>query len=214
MSDGYSRALLSLITLLLLVIVAQELGLLSGSFGSGRAEEREARFSVVAIRAPGGPVLIRTDTATGKVWKRNVRDEQAGWALLEEEPSEAGDESASSGTGASPSPQAAGAELKGSAVASPPRSEKDIEGIVELLKDPEPDVRVWACQQLGRVAPERALAPLTRALGDPEPQVVIAAIGSLRKLGDPRALPELGKLSEHPNPDVQTAALGAVKALQ
>lgn len=203
MTDAYTRILLTVLTLLVAVGVAHELGRPAG----GAAATAGQRFTVVAIRAPGGPALIRTDTQTGEVWKRSFRSDEEGWVRLAEEPVPKPESSAATGGGEEGEPGKAGR------TPARPLTEKDIQGFLELLRDDDPDARAYAARELGKGDANRAVVPLSQALQDPEPKVVAAAVGALRKIGDPAALPALRKLSQHPDPDVREAAAAAVEAI-
>lgn len=72
-SDPVARVLLAAILACLAVLVARDL--------AGDAP-RGGRYSVVGVRA-GAPLLIRTDTATGRVWKLSLRDSDA-WVAFRE----------------------------------------------------------------------------------------------------------------------------------
>jgi len=56
------------------------------------------------------------------------------------------------------------------------------------LKDPDPDVRKFAADILGRLRDPRAVEELIRALEDPDPNVVCAAVEALGHLGAPEAV--------------------------
>jgi hypothetical protein len=76
--DAATRILLALILLCLVILIVEGF--------TGRAERSDAvgRYSVTGMRA-GGPILVRTDSATGQVWKLELRGNAAdSWALFRE----------------------------------------------------------------------------------------------------------------------------------
>jgi HEAT repeat protein len=69
--------------------------------------------------------------------------------------------------------------------ASPPQPDKReaaISTLIELLRDPDPDLRRTAVQSLARVAGRRAAADLETALGDSDSTVRQAAAAALKTL--------------------------------
>jgi hypothetical protein len=74
-SDSVTRLLLAGIFVCLVILVGQ--GMRSaGSEGAGR-------YSVTGLRA-GGPILVRVDTVTGRVWKLELRDASDRWVEFRE----------------------------------------------------------------------------------------------------------------------------------
>jgi HEAT repeat protein len=66
--------------------------------------------------------------------------------------------------------------------------------VIELLKDPDPDQRIFAADILGRSGAAAAVAPLCRALlHDPESNVRYQAAVSLGEVGDKSAAECLGQ---------------------
>jgi hypothetical protein len=92
--DSVTRALLALILVCLVILIAQ--GVSDRGFQPGWG-----RYSVTGMRA-GAPVLIRTDTVTGQVWKLELRGGGDKWVAFTEPDAEpvqsAARESASSQT--------------------------------------------------------------------------------------------------------------------
>ena len=88
-TDSYTKVVLSLILLCLLVLLAQGF---AGAPGGAEATEAglEAASSHYAIKVVtqrrGRPTLFRWDTTTGKVWgMKNLLAEGAYWELLDRE---------------------------------------------------------------------------------------------------------------------------------
>ena len=69
-SDAATRILLASILLCLLILIVQ-----------GLTDERGSavgRYSITGMRA-GGPILVRADSATGRVWKLDLGNAAARW---------------------------------------------------------------------------------------------------------------------------------------
>jgi hypothetical protein len=92
--DSVARVLLTLILVCLVIVIVQGMSDRESQPGSGR-------YSVTGMRA-GAPVLIRTDTLTGQVWKLELRGGGDKWVPFTEPDDEparsAGLESASEPT--------------------------------------------------------------------------------------------------------------------
>jgi hypothetical protein len=74
-TDTTTRLLLTGILVCLIALVAQ---------GFGGSASEAGRYTLTGMRA-GSPVLIRTDTATGEVWKLELRGGGGVWQLFQEE---------------------------------------------------------------------------------------------------------------------------------
>jgi HEAT repeat protein len=75
------------------------------------------------------------------------------------------------------------------------------------LADPDPWVRYYACQSLGRLGVDTATPAITRLLDDPAGQVRVAAIEALSHLPGEVAFAALRDAAAAPDPDVRRAAL-------
>jgi HEAT repeat protein len=75
------------------------------------------------------------------------------------------------------------------------------------LKDPEPWVRYYAAQALGRLGVNSAAGALGGLLRDPAGQVRVAAIEALSHLRAPGAKEALERAADDPEPDLRRAAL-------
>ena len=71
--DAATRILLASILLCLLILVVQGV---TGGRGSAAG-----RYSVTGMRA-GGPILVRADSATGRVWRLDLRGADDRWVEL------------------------------------------------------------------------------------------------------------------------------------
>jgi hypothetical protein len=78
--DPAVRILLASILICLAILIVQ-------GFAGPRARGSEAigRYSVMGLRA-GGPMLVRTDSVTGRVWKLDLRGETGEWVPFREAP--------------------------------------------------------------------------------------------------------------------------------
>jgi len=75
------------------------------------------------------------------------------------------------------------------------------------LGDPDPWVRYYACQSLGRLGIETATTAIARLVDDPAGQVRVAAIEALSHLRSEIAFEALRAAGRSPDADVQRAAL-------
>jgi hypothetical protein len=77
--DPAVRILLGTIVVCLAILIVQ-------GFAGPRArgsQDPTGRYSVTGVRA-GGPMLVRADTATGRVWKLDLRGEPGTWVEFRE----------------------------------------------------------------------------------------------------------------------------------
>jgi hypothetical protein len=222
-SDPVARVLLALILACMLVLVFQGFG------NAGDAGRLLGRFQVIGMRA-GAPVLIRTDTESGQVWKLELRGGGNQWIPFTEKEAEqeGGDERASAresqtrevarverevveppgapSAAEAPPPAATPGETPASAS---PVLQEEIESMADALANPElpNDMRTWAADQLGRMDAPDSTTALLAALNDPDPEIVLAAIDALRGRDDPRIEPALAALGEHPDERVADRAM-------
>jgi HEAT repeat protein len=68
--------------------------------------------------------------------------------------------------------------------------------LAELLRDPDPDLRIQAAHALGEQASPEAIPPLVAALDDPDPNVRFHAIESLGRLQSAEAVDSLAAIAE------------------
>ena len=86
------------------------------------------------------------------------------------------------------------------------KANKDVEGLINALKDKDPMVRGDAAEVLGKIGDSRAVEPLIEALKD---IVQFIAIESLKKIGEPAVEPLIKALK---NKDTLIRS-GAARAL-
>jgi hypothetical protein len=166
----------------------------------------------------GAPVLIRTDTVSGRVWKLELRGGGDKWVPFIE-PDAGPPQSAARDTAPQPA-QTEVAEreiveppeipVPAAAPAAAPRSPRkppatpapdDIEIYVEALQRPEltGDIRAWVVTQLALSNEPRVTEALLGALDDSDTIAVLAAVEALWQRDDPRVRPALEKLRNHPD---------------
>src|SRR4030042_6695678 len=86
------------------------------------------------------------------------------------------------------------------------KANKDVEGLIDALKDKDPIVRGDAAEVLGKIGDSRAVEPLIEALKD---IVEYIALESLRRIGEPAVEPLIKALK---NKDTLIRS-GAARAL-
>jgi hypothetical protein len=74
--DSATRILLALILVCLVILIVQ-------GFTGGAERANVGRYDVTGMRV-GGPVLVRTDTATGQTWKLELRGGGNTWQEFRE----------------------------------------------------------------------------------------------------------------------------------
>lgn len=223
--DTTTRLLLAGILLCLTVLIVQGLGSCGGGTEIGR-------YQVSSMNA-GTPLLIRTDTVTGQVWKSEIRGGRGSWVAFDNPA--AGDAGAASDESAElalPEPPARPAPSV--AVASPERgpetpalgpgaalvpptprvpseppatADQNFDQLVKAVQRRQlpPDIRVWAVRRLAGIDDPRVVDVLLGSLEDGEPRVVAAAVEGLSARDDARIRPAIEKLRDHPDPTVQAA---------
>jgi len=87
-------------------------------------------------------------------------------------------------------------------------------GLLELLRDLNPEVQITAANALGEIGAQEAVNPLIDELADSHPEVRLAAARALSKIGDRSAATALARLAaEDPVPEVRNAATRALQEL-
>jgi hypothetical protein len=217
--DSVTRVLLALILVCLVILIVQ--GVSDGGFPPGWG-----RYSVTGMRA-GAPVLIRTDTVTGQVWKLELRGGGDTWVPFTESATGAAHSAARE-----PAPLPTGAAAVEREIIEPPEipsapppprpaaprptrapADEELEAYSDALSrtDLPGDIRAWAVKQVAASDTPQATDALLGALGDPDTIVVMAAIEALWRRDDPRVRPGLEKLASHPDTAVATLARERLK---
>lgn len=226
-ADSATRILLALILLCLVILIVQ-------GFGSGGREFEPGwgRYSVTGMRA-GAPVLIRTDSVTGQVWKLELRGGRNTWVAFQEPPESAADSAREpESEGAAPAaatevdvveppgapplpdqPRRASAEILAALPPPPgvspdmPLRPGDMDSFVDALANEQlpVDMRAWAAGQLAGFDEQRSTMALIAASGSGEPMIATAALRALEGRGGAsvRAAGELAK--DHPDATVRSA---------
>lgn len=92
-------------------------------------------------------------------------------------------------------------------IGSRTRSARDV---LECLDDPDPSVRVLACNALARIGDAAAVPRLFELLRDPDPMLGQAAVAAIQSLGSTTAEALALKYARDPAPHVRRAALRIV----
>lgn len=195
-TDSYTKVVLSLILLCLVLLAAQ--GFLT----------QVGRYEVEVVKMARRQAILRHDTATGQIWRmKNFASDDARWVALGDEPAEAGAEAA---------PEEPGDPTAISGALDEPREISDLETILGSLQSHKPQMRVWAVAQLshGHFPAVIAVPPLIPLLDAEEPSVVIAAVEGLARMKDPGALPALRKLLSRPDAEVVASAEKAIAEIE
>lgn len=93
------------------------------------------------------------------------------------------------------------------ALGSCPRELRVAESLAAALSDPEPWVRYYACQSLGKLRVEDSVHQIARLVSDPAGQVRVAAIEALSHLAGDVAFTALREASRSSELDLRRAAL-------
>jgi hypothetical protein len=213
-TDTTTRLLLAGILVCLIVLIVQ-------GYGSG-AGTVPGRYLMMATRA-GTPILIRMDTATGRVWKQELRGGRGRWVEFQEPGEEEAPETAKAPPEPveAPVPQEARIAIpreQAPAPATPAAGQPgasdgtDLENFAKAVRsDHVPvDIRVWAVTQLSRIHEPSSTEILLEALEDEEPRVVTAAIAAVGTRDHDGVAEALEATRTNLDPAVQ-AALEAVE---
>lgn len=89
----------------------------------------------------------------------------------------------------------------------------DIANVFLKLRDPDPDVRVWALDEIGTRKPPGSLEILRIFITDPEPAIRVAAACNLGELEDARAIEPLVESARNDESEnVRGEAIAALSA--
>ncbi len=83
-SDSVTRVLLGFIAVCMLLLLVQGAGLMGGTAASEATSSAEGRFQVVVQGLKGGSLLVKTDSVTGKVWRKSLTGDGP-WVVVDEE---------------------------------------------------------------------------------------------------------------------------------
>jgi HEAT repeat protein len=92
------------------------------------------------------------------------------------------------------------------------RAERDLRGLADALRDPDPDVvraasRASVLEALGRIGDRRGVGPVLDALDDGRAEARVAALEALGAIGDPRTLDALRRFLERHDLDAEERML-------
>ena len=84
-SDSVTRILLGFIAICMLLLLAQGAGMSGGSSANAASSASDqGRYKVMVQSMKGGGLLVKTDTATGTVWRKSLTGDGP-WVLVDEE---------------------------------------------------------------------------------------------------------------------------------
>lgn len=202
-TDLTTRLLLLGILLCLIALVAQ-------GFGDGPLQPTFGRYQVTGTRA-GSPILIRTDTETGKVWKLELRGGDDTWTLFAE------------GEGSGEGAPATGGLADNEPAAASPEPASEPSAPYDEITDPEPAAPKIkfapkrpapppVAREPVETSPEEEVALYANAATreDLMPEMRIWAVKQLANLEVPQSTQVLIQAAATPDPQV---ALAAVEAL-
>ena len=81
--ESVTHVLLGIIAVCMLLLLVQGAGS-GGTAASEDASSAKGRFNVIVQGLKGGPLLVKTDTVTGKVWRKSLAGDGP-WVLVDEE---------------------------------------------------------------------------------------------------------------------------------
>ena len=87
--------------------------------------------------------------------------------------------------------------------------ERALPSLIRLMKDDDPEARIFAANLLGNIRSQRALPILVEGLRDPDVNVRLASTEALGKIGSPSAVKPLSEVL----PDEPWVAMAAIKSL-
>ena len=90
------------------------------------------------------------------------------------------------------------------------RSDEAIPGLLKLVEDSDPFVRISAADALGNIGDDRAISGLLKLVEDSDPFVRSSVAEALGNIGDDRAIPGLLKLVEDSHPFARRKARDAL----
>lgn len=229
-TDLATRILLTGILVCLLLLVIQRMGPAGGGAsverpaGEGaeaQAAIRPGRYEIGYLATRDGLVLLRTDTATGRMWQSQDLLEEGRWVAIAEPPGDEGVEWGALDEPASDEEWVEWVESPEPPPAAEPEPEvSEFEGDLGLFAGAlapgsPPDMQIWAAEQLADSAGDgvEVLHLLVSALQGDDPEVLVAVIGALERRGDPAAVVPLQALFTHPDPQVRARAEEAISRL-
>jgi len=83
-SDSITHVLLGFIAVCMLLLLVQGAGSTGDPSVSEEASPARGRFKVIVQGLRGGSLLVKTDTVTGRVWRKSLTGDGP-WVLVDEE---------------------------------------------------------------------------------------------------------------------------------
>jgi hypothetical protein len=230
-TDLTTRILLTGILVCLLLLLVQRLGPAgegalgarpAGEGAEAQAATRPGRFEITHLATRDGLVLLRTDTATGRLWQSEDLLEDGRWVAITEPPTDAGVEWGDFDEPTSDEEWVEWVESPEAPPAAEPEPElSGYEGDLGLLAGAlspvsPPDMQIWAAAQLADSTGDavQVLQLLLDALQGDDPEVLVAVIGALERRRDPAAVAPLQTLLTHPDEQVRARAQEAISILR
>lgn len=204
-SDSLTRLLLVVMAVCLLVLVVR-----SFQDGDGNAAGW-GRYQVTGMRA-GAPVLIRSDTVTGQVWKLELRGGGGKWvAFTEPDADDADDGSQTSAR----EPKSAGAVDTASVkreIIEPPGAPTEPAAIVKPRRVRNPQSPPSPVALSAGATGDQEIAALRQAITNPELPIDMRVWAAQRlvSIEDPRATKALLEALGDPDAEVAFAAVEAL----
>jgi len=83
-ADSVTRVLLGFIAVCMLLLLVQGARDSGGTAAGEAASAAQGRFKVSVQGLKGGPLLVKTDTVSGQVWRKSLTGDGP-WVLVDEE---------------------------------------------------------------------------------------------------------------------------------
>jgi hypothetical protein len=221
------RGLLSLVLLLTVLLLIQRL--VFPFDGSNRhtteLDAEQGRYEFQFLGTNHGPLLLKVETTTGAVWKRDL-EKEGPWTRLNDEVVLADDPAAESPRKRKRrkrrprmDPKAVTelvaeiGRVRGIDVANLP---EDLSLLIQIVRTGQPEeLRGWAIGQIAGYPAKDAVPAFVELLDHSDRSVLIRVVEGLEKENDRAAIEPLRRLLESdPEPSVENAASRAIAALE
>ena len=225
--DSMNRGLLGLVLLLTLMLLIQRLVVPFDGLNRSRSEmaSERPRYDFRIQPMSSATLLLRFDTASGAVWKREI-EADGPWDRLNDDVV-AGDSGAPSRakrkrlarqrrkerTEAIDGLLAALARTQGIDYEGRP---EDLGALTKLVRNGNPaGLRSWAVSAIAGYPPKDAVPAFVGLLDHTDTAMLVRVVRALKSESDPVAIEPLRRLlASHPNPRVKKAAAAAIESLE